>query len=60
MCERAVAENSWCLDDVPDQFKTLERCEKALGKNPQVLEYVPDRFITPKNCDDIVLKKHIF
>ena len=45
MCERAVAEDRWLLQDVPDHFKTQEICDGAVSEDPYYLQYVPDWFV---------------
>ena len=51
MCDKAFDEYPWwCLEYVPDKFKTKEMCNKAVDKDPLNLEYVPDHFIHQEMC----------
>ena len=45
MCEKAVEENPWYLEYIPDHFKTQETCDAVVMEDPWLLMYVPDWFL---------------
>ena len=55
MCEKAVEEDPYQLDDFPDHLKTQEMCEKAVENESETLEM---SLITsrPKRCVKELLK----
>ena len=42
MCNKAILENGWMLDSVPDWYKTQNMCDKDVDHYAHVLEFVPD------------------
>ena len=46
MCEKAVEDDLWQLEFVPDHFKTKKMCERAVEEKPWSLLHVPDWFVT--------------
>ena len=46
MCEKAVKECSYMLEDVPDHFKTQKMCDAVVMEDLLLLRYVPDQFVT--------------
>ena len=46
MCEKAVKERSYMLEDVPDHFKTQKMCDAVVMEDLLLLRYVPDWFVT--------------
>ena len=46
MCEKAVKERSYMLEDVPDHFKTQKMCDAVVMEDLLLLRYVPDQFVT--------------
>ena len=42
MCEKAVKERSYMLEDVPDHFKTQKMCDAVVMEDLLLLRYVPD------------------
>ena len=51
MCERAIDKNPWCLEYVPDHFKTQEKCDMAVKDDSFFLQFVPDWFDTKEWID---------
>ena len=56
MCNKAVEKYSWCLEYVPDEFKTRDICDKALLKEVCCVEHVPDYFITEEKLENLKKK----
>ena len=48
MCNKAILENGWMLDSVPDWYKTQNMCDKDVDHYAHVLEFVPDCYKTQK------------
>ena len=49
-CLAAVKRDSWALEYVPEEFKTLEMCLAAIKQNGWTLRYVPKELKTPEIC----------
>ena len=45
MYNKAVEQDPWMIEDVPDKFLTQEMCDKAVEQDPEILEYIPDHLI---------------
>ena len=60
MCEKAVKDDPYDLELLPDHLKTQEMCERAVEKTPWCLEYVPDQFKTQEMCDKAVKDDSFF
>ena len=46
MCIKGIGWGVWCMDEVPDQYRTWEMCESVVRKHSQWLEKAPDTFKT--------------
>ena len=57
MCDAAVEENPWCLEDVPDHLKTQEMSKRVVEENPWWLKDVPDHLRTKEMCKKAVKEK---
>ena len=57
MCKRAVEEDPYTLEFVPDHFKTPEICERAVNAYLWVLEFVPMDISTQEMCTKSVKKR---
>ena len=42
MCIRAVDDNPFTIQYIPDWYKTQKICDKVVVDNPDALEFVPD------------------
>ena len=57
MCERAVEENPYTLEFVPDHLKTKIMRERAVEEKPCTLEFVLDHLKTKEMCEKAVEEK---
>ena len=51
MCNKAVKEDPWRLEHIPDHLKTQEICNKAVRDYLFPLQFVPDWFVTQQQID---------
>ena len=50
MCEKAVEECPYMLEDVPDHFNTQKMCNKAIEIDPFTLWHVPNNLKMQEMC----------
>ena len=51
MCEKAIEEDPWQLDTLPDRFKNQEMCNKSIKAGPYQLKDAPHWFATQQQID---------
>ena len=54
MCDKAVKDDLWVLEDVPDHFKTQEICERVVENKPETFQFIPNHFKTQEICDKAI------
>jgi hypothetical protein len=54
LCEKAVENNIWALEFIPDHLKDYKLCEKAVENNSRALEFIPDHLKDYKLCEKAV------